>query len=194
LGKDDRMTHNHRLEAVRAPLLGHPGESPDSGLSIRSRRAEDLPSCVAVLAEVHRSDGYPELWPADAAGWLDPPDTIAAWLAEAAGNKLLGHVSLIPDSTGGMVKLSRLFVAPQARGGGVARPLMDTAVGWAQERDLDVVLEVYEGTPAVAVYEALGWRFLNRGPASWTGLGGRRPMLRHYAAPGKPFAAGDAGE
>jgi hypothetical protein len=69
---------------------------------------------------------------------------------------------------------------------------MDTAVNWAQERDLDVVLEVYEGTAAVAVYEGLGWRFLHRGPASWTGLGGRRPMLRHYAAPGKPFAADGA--
>jgi GNAT superfamily N-acetyltransferase len=180
-----RMTDTNRRETV-----------PGSGLAIRPRRAEDLPSCVAVLAEVHRFDGYPEIWPADAAGWLDPPDTIAAWLAEAGRTdprRVLGHVSLIPDSTSGTVKLSRLFVAPQARGSGIARPLMDTAVGWARERDLDVVLEVYEGTAAVAVYEGLGWRFLNRGPASWTGLGGRHPMLRHYAAPGKPFAADDAG-
>lgn len=165
-------------------------------MTIRPRLPEDLPSCVAVLANVHHADGYPEIWQVDAAGWLDPPGTIVAWVAESAGG-ILGHVSLTAaasdpacpaNSAAGIVKLSRLFVDPAAQGGGVARRLMATAVSWAQGRGLDVILEVYEGTPAVALYERLGWRFLNRAPASWLGAHGRRPTLRYYAAPGNPVA------
>jgi len=163
-------------------------------MTIRPRRPEDLPSCVTVLTEVHDADGYPEARSAVSAGWLDPPGTIAAWVAQPDG-EIRGHVSLIaeppvadaaPGGPGraGVVKLSRLFVAPMAQGRGVARQLMTTAVSWAEGQGWDVVLEVYEGTAAVAVYERLGWRFLSRGPAAWTGVDGRPPMLRHYAAPG----------
>lgn len=172
-------------------------------VTIRPRLPEDLPSCVAVLAEVHQVDGYPEVWQPDPAGWLDSPGTIAAWVAESTG-EITGHVALTtgsapPDpasSTGngtgtgtgtdaGIVKLSRLFVAPTAQGGGVARRLTATALSWAEAQGLEVVLEVDQDTPAVAVYERLGWRFLSSGPGSWIGVNGRRPVVRYYAAPEK---------
>ncbi|HST85019.1 MAG TPA: GNAT family N-acetyltransferase [Kineosporiaceae bacterium] len=153
-------------------------------MTIRPRRPEDLPPCVAVLAEVHRVDGYPEIWQPDAIGWVDPPGTIAAWVAEPAG-AIVGHVSLMVAPAGGeTVKLSRLFVAPSAQGQGLARQLMATAVAWAEDQGRDVVLEVYAGTPAVTLYEGLGWRFLGSSPASWLGAQGQRPTLRFYAAPG----------
>jgi GNAT superfamily N-acetyltransferase len=153
-------------------------------MTIRPRRPEDLPPCVAVLAEVHRVDGYPEIWMSDVLGWVDPPGTIAAWVAEPAG-AIAGHVSLLADPAGGeTVKLSRLFVDPSAQGRGLARQLMAAALAWAEARDRDVVLEVYAGTPAVALYEGLGWRSLGSSPAPWLGAQGRRPTLRFYAAPG----------
>jgi GNAT superfamily N-acetyltransferase len=160
---------------------------------IRPRLPEDLPSCVAVLAEVHVADGYPELWQSDSIGWLDPPGTIGAWVAERSDG-ILGHVSLVADPAGGStVKLSRLFVAPTAQGRGAARQLIATALSWADTRGLDVVLEVYAGTPAVSLYERLGWRFLGSAPAAWLGAHGRRPTLRFYAAPENPSPGTGAG-
>jgi GNAT superfamily N-acetyltransferase len=154
-------------------------------VTIRPRRPEDLPPCVAVLAQVHRTDRYPEIWQDDAAGWLDPPGTVAAWVAGPAG-QVSGHVSLIdePPEGDGPLKLARLFVAPTAQGRGLARRLMTTAVSWAQAQGRDVVLEVDEQVPAVAVYERLGWRFLGSGPGGWIGVNGRQPVVRYYAAPG----------
>ena len=155
-------------------------------MTIRPRRPDDLPACVEVLAEVHRVDGYPEVWQPDAIAWLDPPGTIAAWVAESPG-AIAGHVSLLADPADGeTVKLSRLFVAPPAQGQGLARQLIAAALSWAGDRDRDVVLEVYAGTPAVALYEGLGWRFLGSSPAAWLGARGRRPTLRFYASPAIP--------
>lgn len=150
-------------------------------MTIRPRLPADLPDCAAVLAEVHRVDGYPEVWQDDPAGWLDPPETIAAWVAESAG-AVAGHVSLISDSDG-PVKLSRLFVGPRAQRQGLARALMAVAVGWARDAGRDVVLEVDAEVAAVAVYERLGWRLLTTGQGSWIGRDGRRPTVRYYAAP-----------
>jgi GNAT superfamily N-acetyltransferase len=150
-------------------------------VTIRSRRHADLPACVAVLAEVQRADGYPEIWPSEPAQWLDPPGTLAAWIAQPA-DRIAGHVSLIaaPDNC---ALLSRLFVAPTAQQQGLARQLMATALGWAGEGGLEVRLEVHAEAPAVALYERLGWRFLAFGQGSWIGLDGRRPTVRYYAAP-----------
>jgi GNAT superfamily N-acetyltransferase len=162
-------------------------------VTIRPRLPEDLPSCVAVLVEVHQVNRYPEVWQSDPTGWLDSPGTIAAWVAESAG-QITGHVSLTGDSAAPdaaspsanrIVRLSRLFVAPTAQGGGVARRLMTTALSWAEDQRLDVILEVDQDTPAVAVYERLGWRYLSSGPGSWIGVNGRQPIVRYYAAPGK---------
>jgi GNAT superfamily N-acetyltransferase len=129
---------------------------------------------------VHRADDYPQVWQADSEGWLDPPGTTAAWVAEVDG-RIAGHVSLISDAEG--LKLSRLFVGPFAQRQGLARRLMAVAVAWGRDRGMDVVLEVFAESPAVTVYERLGWRYLASGQASWTGRDGSAPAVHYYAAP-----------
>ena len=97
---------------------------------MRRRAVEDLPGCVRVLEAVHAANAYPMWWPADPAGWLSPVGWTAAWVAELAG-VVVGHVCVVrgvedplvtsltgagPDRLG---MVSRLFVAPEARGRGL---------------------------------------------------------------------------
>lgn len=158
---------------------------------IRGRTESDLGECVQILAEVHRLDGYPETWPADPAGWLARPGLIAAWVA-AGDDGVAGHAALSWPRPGnpaaalygdGAVLLSRLFVAPAARGLGVGARLAGHAVRQAREDGLHPVLEVLEaeGSPAIALYERLGWKLLGRTRQNWGGLD---VPIRCYAAPG----------
>ena len=61
---------------------------------VRRRRSADLPACVSVLADTHRTSAYPVNWPADPAGWLTPGGLLGAWVAEVDG-VVVGHVALI---------------------------------------------------------------------------------------------------
>lgn len=40
-----------------------------------------------------------------------------------------------------------------------------------------------EGGPAIALYDSLGWRFVERRPAGWVPQDGRRRTVRVYVAP-----------
>ena len=61
--------------------------------TVRPRTATDLVTCVQVLADVHRADGYPMAWPADPSSWLSPHGVQGAWVAESSG-ALVGHAVL----------------------------------------------------------------------------------------------------
>jgi GNAT superfamily N-acetyltransferase len=167
------------------------GEDDAAGavLTVRSRTEDDLDECVRVLAEVHRSDGYPMRWPDDPARWLARPKIPEAWVATLDG-RLVGHVGLAlagpadaaPKLYGGRVAMvSRLFVSPAARGHGAGRVLLGRAVRAASERGLHPVLDV-EATSvaAIAFYERLGWHLLGSSEAQW---GSRRVTVFCYAAP-----------
>jgi len=152
---------------------------------VRRRRPADLPGCVAALAEVHRLDGYPSRWPADAAGWLSPAGLLAAWLAVDAGT-VLGHVALhagIEDTE--PVSVSRLFVRPARRGRRLGEALLSTATDHAASRGLELTLEVVDEqrSAAISLYERLGWRYAGRRPADWHTPAGIRPQLRRYVLP-----------
>jgi ribosomal protein S18 acetylase RimI-like enzyme len=62
-----------------------------------------------------------------------------------------------------LVHLFQMWVAPECRGRGVARGLLDTALGWARERNARFVeLEVTHGNSAAArLYERAGFRAVN---------------------------------
>ena len=62
-----------------------------------------------------------------------------------------------------LVHLYQMWVAPECRGRGVARGLLDTALGWARERNARFVeLEVTRGNSAAArLYERAGFRAVN---------------------------------
>jgi GNAT superfamily N-acetyltransferase len=154
-------------------------------MRVRYRRPDDVAGCVAALAEVHRLDGYPSRWPADAAAWLTPDGLLAAWVATADG-VLSGHVALVADvERSELASVSRLFVRPAARGQRLGEVLLGTATAHAREHGLGLLLDVVadQGSPAIALYERLGWRFAGERLAGWHTPAGVRPRLWRYLAP-----------
>lgn len=160
---------------------------------IRPRRDEDLPACAAALRGVHESDGYPVHWPADPGRWLTPETMLGAWIA-VAGPAVLGHVALAEsgDAIARAVGLaapelalvSRLFVAVDARRGGVARDLLDCAARAASASGLQAVLEVHAiAAGAIALYERAGWRYVGSGEGAWTAADGLPAKVRFYIGP-----------
>ena len=157
---------------------------------IRSRGEDELAECVAILAGVHRRDGYPMAWPEDPRGFLARPDFLGAWVATVDG-RLAGHVVLAPPKTTDVAAalvgrdtamVSRLFVTFAARGRGVGAALLEHAVREAHQRGLCPVLDVLATSSApIAFYERMGWRLLGTGQAQW---GQNRVTVRGYAGPG----------
>lgn len=142
-----------------------------ASVEVRSRSDGDVPACLALLRDVQRTDRYPSTV-TDLAAFLLPEHEIAAWVAAVDGN-VLGHVALHQPPTSATIDLvatgtampferhavvSRLFVAPQARGRGLARSLLRTALEQARADRLRAVLDVgHDFTAAIALYEAEGW-------------------------------------
>ncbi|MFI1486170.1 GNAT family N-acetyltransferase [Streptomyces sp. NPDC020747] len=163
---------------MRSENAGVPGGGP-----VRLRNDGDLDACVAVLAAVHESDGYPVNWPDAPERWLTPPSLLTSWVAELDG-RIVGHVGLShsgPDdlapglwrthrgtSTAATAVVSRLFVSPDARGHGIGALLMTEATREAARRALHPVLDVVAtDKAAAALYERLGWHRLATVEQQW---------------------------
>ncbi|MGY5077966.1 GNAT family N-acetyltransferase [Streptomyces nigrescens] len=146
---------------------------------IRRRHDSDLDDCVAVLAEVHTHNGYPHHWPDDPARWLTPDGLTAAWVAETDGT-VTGHAALCGP------EVSRLYVAPAARGAGLGGRLLRAVEAEAAARGLRPVLEVKTtDTTAIALYERLGWRRRATERQDW-GSGEVVTVYRYEAQPARP--------
>ncbi|WP_328582318.1 GNAT family N-acetyltransferase [Streptomyces sp. NBC_00370] len=157
---------------------------PTPAVVLRARHDSDLPACAAALADVHARDGYPVNWPADPAGWLTTRTLIGAWVAELDG-RVVGHVGLSGGTEDDIAPrllsdraaaplvaatgvVSRLFVAPGARGHRIGALLMARVVAEARTRQLRPVLDVVAtDTAAVALYERLGWELLGTAEEQW---------------------------
>jgi GNAT superfamily N-acetyltransferase len=153
---------------------------------------------VEALRLVHDCDRYPMTWPSDPAAWLAPAGAHDAWVAMSDG-EVVGHVMLVEggkveyaaelaEAAGvpvtGLAGVSRLFVAPAARGTGVAAALLERVEDTPARRGRRLVLDVVDdGGPAVRLYERLGWVRVAAGPASWTGPDGVRPEAAAYLCP-----------
>lgn len=162
---------------------------------IRPRTPADLPALELVLREVHLADGYPTVWPTHPRAFLAPP-SVGEWAAECRG-RVAGQVVLRPvaDPAPGWVKatglaapevliLSRLFVAPAARGRGLARGLFRTAWQEARNRGQRAILDVHHrNLAAVRLYEAEGWRRVGTVRGDWTEPDGTVPQVQVYVAP-----------
>lgn len=160
---------------------------------IRPRGDEDLPACAAALRGVHEKDRYPVRWPADPGRWLTPEDMLGAWIA-ADGPAVLGHVTLtragaaiaeaVGLPAGELALVARLYVALEARRGGLASDLLACAAKAAAEAGLQAVLEVDAAAAgAVALYERAGWRFVGSGDGGWLAADGLPARVRFYLAP-----------
>ena len=155
-----------------------------SGPWARPRTDGDVERCVRVLAEVHQCDSYPVNWPDQPGKWLSQASLLGAWVAELGGC-LVGHVSLSRSGEGDLAPglwsersgtsedlaavVSRLFVAPQARGHGIGALLIGQAVEEARRRGLHPVLDVVASdTAAAALYERLGWELMATVEQRWS--------------------------
>jgi GNAT superfamily N-acetyltransferase len=183
------MTHHRASSEQQEPLL-------------RPRTEDDLGDCARALAEVHRQDGYPLNWPEQPAEWIAEAGGLGAWVAELDG-RLAGHVGLSPSGPGDLAPalwgdrngtgpertavVSRLFVAPGARGHGIGALLIARAEREARRRGLHPVLDVAASDKAAAaLYEQLGWERLATMEQQWSP---RQTVTVHcYAAGSRTIA------
>ena len=160
---------------------------------IRPRRSADLPACAEALFGVHQKDGYPVRWPADPGQWLTPDRMLGAWVA-SDGAAVLGHVALAQPSdvfahgvglpAPKLALVGRLFVAVDARRGGLASELLACAAQAAHDEGRQAVLEVdANASGAVAFYERAGWRYLRNDTGGWIAADGLPARVRIYLSP-----------
>ncbi|GLY27955.1 GNAT family N-acetyltransferase [Kineosporia sp. NBRC 101731] len=177
---------------------------PQEPVVVRPRAETDVRATAVQLRRVHERDGYPLLWPDDPQKWLSPPGTVTAWVAVETDGLVLGHLCVVTGvddpavtdlarSTGRteseLAGVSRLFVAPAARGRGLrlGERLLEEARAWARDHDRLLMLDVVEdGGSAVALYERLGWQQADRRVADWATPDGRYLPMRIYLAPPYP--------
>jgi len=146
-------------------------------MDIRERRESDLALCLEMAWVIKARDGYPPVGPLDIENFLAPAEQLAAWVAEA-DSTIVGHIALHAGSDYATTRLAaeylgrpqsdlgliaRFFVDPGHRRSGVGRALLAQATIASAERGLHPVLDVAtELTPAIALYESLGWRRAGR--------------------------------
>ena len=163
---------------------------------IRPRHDSDVVRLCELVRVVHAVDGYPVLLQDDVRSFVVTENCLAAWVAELHG-EVVGHIALhtvwsdevaelaaatLTRSREELTSVSRLFVDPAYRRGGMAALLLDAAVRDASDRGTWPVLDVvttYDA--AIALYERMGWRRL--GTIAYPMPNGQ-PIDEHvYAAP-----------
>lgn len=109
----------------------------------------------------------------DPENWIASPGVIRAWVAEQEGN-VVGHIALMsseqedsarvwrdlnPDDPSGIAAVARLFVVQSARGQSLGNRLLRTAMQYAEENSVRLVLDVMlKDRAAIRLYEAAGWK------------------------------------
>jgi len=141
--------------------------------TIRPRTDADIPSAVAALTTLYKTENYPLGANRNLQDFLTNPKNETSWVALSPTNEIIGHVatstkahddcldvwrSLHPDDSGELAVLNRLFVLPEGRRGGLAAELVEVAVRWNAERGIRLLLAVMvNSAAAIRLYERLGW-------------------------------------
>jgi GNAT superfamily N-acetyltransferase len=162
-----------------------------STLSIRPRRAEDVPTLCDLLAEQQADSDYPMRWPLPfpveqfvvrdyhLSAWVGEIDGVVAGHAAAGRIVDEGWTEIYAAATGAtdFECLSTFFTGGPARGLGLGSRLHDTVVEWIRARGAVPVLDVAPAhARALAMYEGRGWREVARVRPAW--LPAERPDVR----------------
>jgi GNAT superfamily N-acetyltransferase len=134
---------------------------PDDAERLRSVRLAALVDTPAAFARTYEEESPhpPELW-SERASMGSAGDAVATYFAETASAEVVGLVAGIADEDCvGVVELVSMWVAPEARGTGVAVALVDAVVAWARaSAGHSVELWVMrENTSAERFYERYGF-------------------------------------
>jgi len=126
-------------------------------VQIRSASGQDLPAIMALEAECFVEDAWSQ----------------SAWAAELIGSDRL--VLLATDLTAGLAaaatfhlvdqtaELFRVMTAADWRGRGLATKLIEEGWAWAAGLGaLEMLLEVRDGSEAVALYQEIGFEVISR--------------------------------
>lgn len=81
------------------------------------------------------------------------PPSGGIWLARGAGDQRLGCVALRPREMPGLAEIKRLWVAPEGRGRGAGRALLQAVI--ASARDMGLARLVLDTAPGMAAAHAL---------------------------------------
>ena len=130
----------------------------------------DLPDVMIAMADAFDPE-YGEAWTeAQCAGILGLPGT---WLLVArAGPEPAGFALL--RTIAGEAELLLIAVRNRFRRQGVARALLDRAIGFALGEGVETLhLEVRDGNPAVALYRGVGFVQVGTRPAYYRGRSGK---------------------
>ncbi|MDH2393139.1 GNAT family N-acetyltransferase [Streptomyces sp. HNM0663] len=165
---------------------------------IRPRRESDIPRAALALVQTHHRDGYPVEGVNAPEQWLTSPPALNAWVADLNG-EIVGHVAINHPTEGDAAVslwkhsgeddkaqaavLARLFVAPQARGIGLGKLLVDAATEYAETKRLRLVLDVMtKDKAAIRLYERLGWSRLGEVVHTF-GEGQQTPAVCYVSPP-----------
>ncbi|TQL68520.1 ribosomal protein S18 acetylase RimI-like enzyme [Nocardioides albertanoniae] len=158
-------------------------------IEVRPRREDDLADLTASLLEQQPQTRYPvrNPLPFPVSDFLHFDDAVAAWTATIDGTPV-GHISTTRSHTGvnggdelqracaqahgcaveDLVWLSAFFVGTRARGLGLGRTLLHTAVDDIRRAGGRPSLEVVPAFPAaLRLYESTGWSEVLRTRPEW---------------------------
>lgn len=184
------------LGDLGVPVLASPRAAVAQALAllegpvVRERRPSDLPAAARMLLAQQAGSHYPyrDPLPMPAEEFLHGHDARGAWVAEHGG-RVVGHVawtepgSRLADADSLRIAaaahgcepealgwVSSLVVAEEARGSGVGRALLATAVAGIRGAGRRPALEVLPVHPAaLGLYTGLGWAEAGRVRPPWLG-------------------------
>ncbi len=99
-------------------------------------------------------------------------------VSSADSEKVCGHIELVTVGRGARARLARVALAPDCRGQGLGRPLVELGLEQARLRGVrEVELFVFaDNGPARRVYESLGFRQRGTDPHDTTSLAMAREL------------------
>jgi GNAT superfamily N-acetyltransferase len=120
---------------------------------VRLQALRDAPYAFSSTLTQWQGDGDRE------ARWRSRLETVPFNAVAVVAGKPVGQVSgTEPETTTGYVELLSMWVAPEARGRGVGRTLVEAVVQWASSRAANgVTLSVKRSNEAIVLYKRCGF-------------------------------------